>query len=342
MYIKRNIAYFISLIVLFGVISSGCSKEEEEMVNNNNQITGETEQGAAVTEALEPNEDSSEDTSKEPSEEQSEESDSEDNSIWKLVSESTVETAVFYAGFLNESTGVTVGYSGATSYTEDGGKTWSKSSNVSACRYGLDFYDESFIIDSGNSGVNMVSKDKGNTWAYLGEFPLKNSTAYNKFLSVVDLDNIYIGSKLSLGVSNDSGATWRELELPEGCKEISGMFFLTPETGYLLDPTGTLYKTVDSCETWTTQQIDTISSDGIANTTMPSAAINFKDEKNGMIVYIKKGLRLGCLKTEDGGSTWEYSDIPKVFNTAPYISRDGQYLTLSSSTKKISLYKLED
>jgi photosystem II stability/assembly factor-like uncharacterized protein len=123
--------------------------------------------------------------------------------------------------------------------------------------------------------------------------------------------------------------------------DIAGMFFMTPEIGYLISVDGILYKTNDSCQTWTSQKIDLIE-DKLANPKMPSAAINFQDEDHGLIVYEKKSFTLNCLKTEDGGNTWEPIEMPKVFNCAPYLSRDGKYLTISSFRQEISLYKLED
>jgi photosystem II stability/assembly factor-like uncharacterized protein len=264
----------------------------------------------------------------------------EDASPWTLVSESTVTTRVSYAAFLNDKVGLTVGYAGATSFTEDGGTTWSVSDNVSACRYGLDYYDESYIVSGGNTGVNLLSTDKGNTWTPLADFPLKMHDVYNKFVSVVDKDNIYLASMISFAVSNDGGASWNELKLPEGCKKIAAMSFLTSEMGFILGPDGTLYKTTDACNTWTSSKID-LEGEDIPESKMPWAAIRFQDENNGMIVYIGKTRKLYGILTEDGGSTWKPVTMPDILVMAPFISRDGKYLTLSSSLKTILLYKLE-
>lgn len=333
---KHIITCFLCLMLLPAGMGGGCSKEAE--VTADNSALAETDQSvqqeavtkAAVTEAAKPSEQPSKETSA-----------SEDTSPWKLISNSSVDTAVFYAGFLNESLGVTVGYSGAISYTEDGGKSWSQSDNVSACRYGLDLYEDSLIISSGNLGVNLVSSNKGKSWNKLTDFPLKNSNYYNKFLSITDKKNIYVGSKVSLAVSADEGKSWEELKLPENCKEIMGMYFMTPEIGYLLGKDGTLVKTKDSGKTWTAQTID-LAGETIANTTMPSVAINFQDEDHGMIVYATPKYQLRGIKTEDGGDTWEAMEMPKGTCLAPYISRDGKYLTLSSLLKKICLYELEE
>jgi len=325
---KCKLIYFVGLILFVSIIGVACSKKGAEPADTKAQITNKpTVQGElSPTQCAE--------VTKAPESE-------ENNSPWKLLSDSTVETSVFYAGFLNESTGVTVGYEGAISYTSDGGKTWTPSDIKSACRYGLSFYDDSFLVTSGNLGVNMTSKDKGKSWTKLGEFPLKGGGEFNKFLSVIDKKNIYIGAPQALGVTKDGGKTWKEIALPKQCKKIMGMFFLTSKDGYILGKDGTLFKTTDSCKTWTTQTID-LKGEKIIQSPMPAVAINFQNENDGMIVFGIQSYQLVCLKTSDGGKTWETVEVPKSYGLSPYLSRDGKFLTLSALTKQISLYKLED
>ncbi|NLO10673.1 MAG: hypothetical protein GX129_12525 [Clostridiales bacterium] len=352
MRVKRFVL-FVLLVLFISIIYSACSKEDGEVVDNSNRLS---------------NEDSLQDDSKSLIEDENEEInikedddmlkgnenekdiDKEEDvtdvteveivSPWVLLSESSVDTKTDYAGFLNEEVGITVGYAGEISYTDDGGNFWTKSDNVSACRYGLDLYDESFIVTSGNSGVNLLSNDKGKSWTKLTDFPLKLGGEYNKFISAVDKDNIFIGSRISLGRSDDGGVTWKEIEIPDGCDSIVGMFFMTPEIGYLLNLDGTLYITNDSCKTWLTQTID-LQGEKIAYTKMPSAAINFQDVDHGMIVFATMSFKVFCIRTEDGGNTWDKIDMPKVYCFTPYISRDGRFLTLSSGIKKVCLYKFE-
>ncbi len=348
----------LSLIVLLSFICCCCSKENDDVVDSNkksidvgsnfeaedgynglvnNGLLDKSEEQGDKDISLESD---IKDTDRETEEDIAEETKKEDASPWRLISESSVNTKVDYAGFLNESIGITVGYAGAISYTADGGKSWSESSNVSACRYGLDLYDENFFVSSGNSGVNLLSIDKGESWSSLADFPLKNNDEFNKFISVIDKENIYVGSKLSLGVSDDGGETWSELKLVDECNNIVGMFFMTPEIGYLLNSDGRLYMTKDGCETWTVQAID-LGGEKIAINKMPSAVINFQNNEEGIIIYTTTSYKVCCIGTEDGASTWENISMPKVSCFAPYLSRDGQFLTLSSSLKKVCLYKME-
>ena len=86
MNLKHSIACFICLILLAGIIGSGCAKKGVETIKNSNQnINGQEVQEDTAAEAVKPNE--------EPSTEVA----SKDNSPWKLISESSVETAVNYA-----------------------------------------------------------------------------------------------------------------------------------------------------------------------------------------------------------------------------------------------------
>ena len=357
MKVKHRVFLFVSVVLFVSIACSGCSKEDEVAVDNSKELSyenSEQDDSISVNEdenseqdnSISLNEDANEELdTKENNNDEPEESNKEEEveivSPWVLLSESSVETKTDYAGFINESIGITVGYAGAISYTEDGGASWLKSDNVSACRYGLDYYDESFIVTSGNSGVNLISKDKGKSWTALAEFPLKLTGEFNKFISVVDKNNFYIASRISFGMSDDGGVTWKEIERPDGCDSIVGMFFMTPEIGYLLNLDGTLYITNDSCESWSTQKID-LNGEKISYTKMPSVAINFQDKDHGMIVFSTSSYKVLCIKTDNGGSTWETIDMPAVTCFAPYISRDGQFLTLSSSIKKVCLYKLEN
>lgn len=351
MRVKHRFVLFVLPVLFISIIYSGCSKGDGVVVDNSKTLSNEDSlQGDSKSLIEDVNEEISikDDEDMLIGNENGKDFDKEEDvtdveidSPWVLLSESSVDTRTEYAGYLDEEVGITVGYAGAISYTEDGGNSWSKSDNVSACRYGLDLYDESFIVTSGNSGVNLLSNDKGKTWSGLTDFPLKLSGEYNKFISAVDKDNIFIGSRISLGRSEDGGVTWKEIEIPDGCDNIVGMFFMTTEIGYLLNLDGTLYITNDSCKTWSTQTID-LQGEKIANTKMPSAAINFQDVDHGMIVFATKSFKVFCLRTEDGGNTWENIDMPKVKCFAPYISRDGRLLTLSSSLKKVCLYKFEN
>lgn len=319
------IVYLVCLMLAFSMIGSGCSQKEEKTADTTNQITEGAAQDASTTPVAE-------EVTQPPVE--------ESNSPWKLVSETTVETKVNYAGFLNESVGITVGYEGETSYTEDGGKTWKKSGNVSYCRYGLDWYSEDFVIDSGNGGVNLLSKDNGRTWTYLGSYPLENGN-FNKLLSIVDKETIFIGANKKLGVSFDGGNTWEDLELPQDVRKLVGMYFLSKDVGYLLNSDGTLYKTVDGCKTWIALKID-LEGNSVANYSTPAAAINFQDENNGIVIISTKKMDHLCVRTKDGGATWEKVEMPKTIGQSPYLSRDGKYLTLSTATRKITLYKFEE
>lgn len=72
-------------------------------------------------------------------------------SNWTVVVENKIGHRNYIGGFLDDTFGITVGYSGEIHYTNDGGQTWPKAQNSSACRYSLDIVDENLAWCGGNA-----------------------------------------------------------------------------------------------------------------------------------------------------------------------------------------------
>lgn len=316
-----KIFYLIMMLVIVSTLGTACAKKEQA---SSAQITEKENEDKVLTQTPIPTQEVI-----------------KGNSPWKLLSESDVTTSVHYAAFIDQLVGVTIGYEGAVSFTKDGGKTWTVSEVTSSCRYGVDFVDPSFLITSGNTGVNMCSKDGGKTWSKLSDFPLKENSAFNKFMSIIDKENYYIGASKALGVTKNGGETWEEIALPKECNKLVGMFFLTTDTGYLLGVDGTLFITEDGCKTWTKQKIE-LSGDKILNSPMPAVAIQVQKDGTGSIVYTTKDYKVKYLVTKDKGINWEEQSMDNIPGQAPYLSRNGKYLTLSSPTKRINVYQLQE
>lgn len=326
---NKKLFCLIGAIIILSMFNMSCNKKESDPVGTKPQCSVKPTSTAQLTPTQ------SAQATQAPN-------NGENNSPWKLLSSSSVTTSMFYAGFLNENIGVAVGYEGAVSYTTDGGKNWTVSDVTSSCRYGLDYYDENFLVTGGNTGVNMISKDKGKTWSKLGEFPLKGTGEFNRFVSVIDKKNIFLGAPQALAVSKDGGKTWKEIDVPKDCRKIVGTFFFNPQIGYVLGKDGTLYKTTDSCKTWTTQKVDLKGEKIMLEFSMPTTAINFQNENDGMIVLGTQSHQMLCLKTSDGGKSWETINMPKAPGLSPYLTRDGKFLTISALTKEISLFQLSN
>jgi len=247
--------------------------------------------------------------------------------------------SVYYAGFYNESIGITVGYHGATYYTEDGGKAWTKGDNEANCRYGLDFLDEKNLWTIGNYGGNRVSNDGGATLSAVTDFELIDNKP-NQLLSIITKDTVWIASPVNLGVTHDGGLTWEKISFPNGCVTIVGMAFFSELEGYLLSEEGILYKTVDAGVSWS-EFSRLVPATGFKKTETPSVAIHQYNKDELVVVFLDKDNYNYSALTSNGGETWSYNKIIDLMRASPYISNDGSYLTTINVKGELKLYKWE-
>lgn len=259
------------------------------------------------------------------------------NSKWELIiDKSKISGNVNIAQFVNEKKGITVGYDGEIHYTEDGGKTWPKATNKSACRYGVSAIDENTAVSCGNNGEIRISNDSGKTWSPAGTFSSKNY-----YCSFTDSKNGWVASSCNLAVTTDGGKTYNEIPLSKGINSISTIFLNKLGTGYLLNNEGKLFSTKDSGKSWS--ELGILPSDGklnILSGTMQQAAINFSDEKHGLIFIVTKDGSHNLLRSEDGGINWKKEVLPE--STSPYavtISPDSNYLTFTWGSGAVSVLK---
>jgi photosystem II stability/assembly factor-like uncharacterized protein len=82
---------------------------------------------------------------------------------WQVVETASFSHPVYYGGFMDESFGITVGYTGEIHYITDGGVNWPQAQNPSMCRFGLDIVDSQTAWNCGNGGHVHVSIDGGKT-----------------------------------------------------------------------------------------------------------------------------------------------------------------------------------
>ena len=69
----------------------------------------------------------------------------------------------------------------------------------------------------------------------------------------------------------------------------------------------------------------------------PQAAVRFLDAKHGLIVLGLSGkTSMIALRTADGGKTWKEESVPAGLG-APYISRDGRFLSVNQWNKGVTL-----
>lgn len=271
-------------------------------------------------------------------------------SNWDVVLDMTITHPVNMVGFLDNNFGVTVGYAGEIHYSNDGGKTWPQAQNSSMCRFCLDIVDSQTIWSGGNGNHVRLSKDGGKTWTAVTDI---NLGGLHSNISFVDDTTGWVATLYKLASTSDGGKTWKEITRPEGSSGIAAISLRTPKDGYLLSPDGLLYITADGGATWSKQDLkladlkiaDIKKQPKLSKNTLAVADISFNDDKNGTVVLIGMlpgdGYRAWCLTTNDGGATWKSALIPKpsFLPSKLFLTKDGMYLTLSSSTNQTVVLK---
>jgi len=265
---------------------------------------------------------------------------------WQIVGTSAYTHAVDYAGFMDGSFGITVGYAGEVHYTIDGGTTWPRATNTSMCRFGLEIVNEKVAWHCGNGGHVRLSTDGGQTWQQVANFGPSEPNQC-RFLSFLDDTTGWAATPALLGATNDGGQTWTEIALPEGLEMIAAMQLRTAQDGYLLGSNGSLYVTADGGQSWTAQALDFTGDAYLAKNTSPIVAMRFMDETHGIIALPRgnadEGFYVWSAYTEDGGVTWRHDKTP-LEKGIPfvYLSRDGLTLTvLNKSHKQITVLQFQ-
>lgn len=366
---KKKLLFKFCAICMIGVfLLGGCSSKKEETKatsSEKNEVTEDNDKQLVKSddeETKEQVEETTDETTEETTQESAETTDEtieeteeteETNEAWKVVADSMVSHNTHIEGFINETSGITVGFAGEIHYTEDGGASWPKSENSSYCRFCLDIVDEQLAWSGGNGNHVRVSKDGGKTWSEVTDINLDGCHSNIDFIN--DTTG-WVCTASRCAITTDGGTTWTEITLPEGMDAIAATALRTSKDGYILTVGGQLYITADAGATWSMQDLD-IQSYNIINLDLEPqlsrndiavADMTFSDEQNGMIVFSGieqgKGTKIYCLRTSDGGVTWDSELVTLVDNFNPtkvFLTSDGKYLTLGSITKRIVVYKHE-
>ena len=188
-------------------------------------------------------------------------------------------------------------------------------------------------------GNLISSKDSGQSWNLLDRPYAEGCT----MLSFLDDDFGWAAGNGKLVATEDAGNSWVEIPLPEGIQELAAVSLRTKDDGYLLDFDQSLYSTNDGGQSWSDQTVDIEDSDlqlqNIGRT--PTAAVNFTDEENGVVILTLAGggkSKILAMHTSDGGQTWEHHDVPTELGSI-YLSHDGAYLTVTEPGKGITIFE---
>jgi photosystem II stability/assembly factor-like uncharacterized protein len=188
-----------------------------------------------------------------------------------------------------------------------------------------------------------VSKDGGKTW----EAAADKAGGMGCLISFADAKTGLFGFGNKFQMTADGGATWKDVVLPEAIAKVAAISLRTPMDGTLIDASGLLYVTRDGGKTWASQSL------GLENPTIqgfvaggfvneiPQAAVRFTDAGHGLVVLGLAGKTgMIALRTADGGKTWKEESLPAKFG-APYISRDGRFVTVNKWGEGVTLLRYE-
>ena len=254
--------------------------------------------------------------------------------VWKTDPLAFPATVV---GFFDESLGYTAGYAGEVHYTTDGGKTWPAAENASMCRFGMDILDAKIAWTIGNGGNVRMTKDAGRTWTPLADVPI----GLSQFISMADETTGWAANSIRLVATADGGRTWTAVDLPKGVQGIVALSLRTPEEGYLVDKSGTLFITRDGGQTWTGKGLG-LENTLIAPKQLPMGAVRFADPDHGVLVVspTDRGAVLVVLRTADGGDTWTVEELPEKAGVL-FLTRDASLLTVFSMNNRIALLRYQ-
>ena len=189
-----------------------------------------------------------------------------------------------------------------------------------------------------------VSTDGGKTWKAIPD----KAGGFGCILTFADAETGLLGFGNKFQMTTDGGATWEDLVLPKDVSKVAAISLRTRTDGYLLDDSGILHTTQDGGKTWSPQSLglDNPSIMGFVTggfvNEIPQAAVRFSDANNGLVVLGLSGkTSMIVLHTADGGKTWEEKSLPTKFFGAPYISRDGKFVTVNKWGEGTTLLKYE-
>lgn len=252
---------------------------------------------------------------------------------WKQAFQVEAKHSTYYAGFLNDTQGITVSYGGEVHFSKDAGKTWPRAINNSWCRFGLEIVDANVAFHCGNKGHVRMSVDGGETWDEVADFGDMEPDQC-RFLSFADPKTGWIASPFRIAATHDGAQSWTEFDMPEASKNIAAINLRTANDGYILDLSGKLFMTGDAGKTWSERMVPL---NGLVLQTLkcPTAAMRFSDANHGTVVVASTGKILSFL-TADGGKTWTKSVVSDKLFGFIFLTKDGKTLTITSKLGNLS------
>ncbi len=252
---------------------------------------------------------------------------------WSKVHTLSLAFPANLVGFFDDQFGLTVGYAGEIHQSLDGGSTWPRVHNNSACRFGLEIVDKQTAYHCGNLGQVGKTVDGGQNWTRVAAFS-GSEPVHARYLSFYDSDHGWIATPSKLGASENGGTNWTPLVLPQGMGKILAITRLDQQTGAIFDTAGALWQTTDAGTSWNKSQAV---SDPFSNTLefAAVACLRMSDAAHLTLVFYRLGDQPSWIvrQSADGGKTWTDQAIDGRYAN-PWLDRSAHFLTTTDSIKK--------
>jgi photosystem II stability/assembly factor-like uncharacterized protein len=267
-----------------------------------------------------------------------------DQGTWKIINQTQIKHSANIAGFLNETFGITVGYSGENHYTLDKGQTWPAATNSSWCLFGLDIVDPQVAWACGNAANVRFSSDGGKTWQAVTNYG-RSEPDQCRYIRFLDAQTGWIANLKEVGMTTNGGKTWTAITLPKEIQEIAALDLRTVDEGYLLDTKGNLFFTHDRGKTWSSSSLKLNENEKLLTYETPLSAIRFQDASHGTAILglaDQAGKKFIAMHTKNSGKSWKRAELPISFGygNSIFLAHDGMTLTHYEAADKMPVIVL--
>lgn len=225
--------------------------------------------------------------------------------------------------FVNEDYGWVVSLLGQIFKTADGGNTWVKQYDQSGVRFRSVGFADSLNGWAGtlDNALLYQTKNGGKTWTPVSNIPNPRPGGICG-IAVVNAKVIYASGRYDgparVIKSSDGGATWTVIDLETQAKTLIDCYFWSPDSGMVVGGNGTsadlnllnavILTTFDGGKTWQTRRRTTRVGEW-------GWKISFPSHRTGYVSLESLSPARGyCLKTTNGGLTWEEKLVIRGFS----------------------------
>lgn len=227
----------------------------------------------------------------------------------------TIADKFYDVAAVSKEKAVVVGYGGKILLTADGGKTWqAKDSGTDLALYSVDFPDAQTGWISAQDGLLLKTQDGGDTWQ-----PVDSGAAVS-LLALYFVDGNHgwaVGGQATYLRTTDGGGSWESGYIEPSLEGVDinatlalsdpiiyDVYFVNPQTGWMVGEFGKIFHSTDGGQSWTEQQHSLLGQAGIDDAlNLPTFfGVHFSSATEGIAV----GLEGKIATTSDGGAQWAF------------------------------------